>query len=123
MSFDPDGPISPYIVGIGSRVTSDDIDTYDRLEQLASRAAGQRSERTLRLVYGWVLLLLLSIEIVSVLVIAFLIGFGVIELHRWVATTFIGGTFTQVSGLAFLIVRYLFPVRSGGNNNDQSRPA
>ena len=120
MSFDPGGPISPYIVGIGSRVTSDDIDTYDRLEQLASRAAGQRSERTLRLTYGWALLILLSVEIVSVLVIAFLIGFEAIELDRWVATTFIGGTFTQVSGLAFLIVRYLFPVRSGDENHDQS---
>ena len=120
MSFDPGGPISPYIVGIGSRVTSDDIDTYDRLEQLASRATGQRSERTLRLTYGWALLILLSVEIVSVLVIAFLIGFKAIELDRWVATTFIGGTFTQVSGLAFLIVRYLFPVRSGDENHDQS---
>ena len=120
MSFDPGGPIDPYIVGIGSRVTSDDIDTYDRLEQLASRSAVQRSERTLRLTYGWALLILLSVEIVSVLTIAFLIGFKVIELDRWVATAFIGGTFTQVSGLAFLIVRYLFPVRPGDENHDQS---
>lgn len=119
MSSDPGGPLSPYIVGIGSRVTSEDIDTYDRLEQLASRSAGQRSERNLRLIYGWALLVLLSVEIVSVLAIAFLIGFQVIELDRWVATTFIGGTFTQVSGLAFLIVRYLFPVRPGDENDDQ----
>ena len=120
MPFEPGGPASPYIMGIGSRVTSEDIDTYDKLEQLASRAATQRSERNLRLTYGWALLILLSVEIVAVLTIAFLIGFEVIKLDRWVATTFIGGTFTQVSGLAFLIVRYLFPVRSGGENHDQS---
>ena len=120
MSFDPRGSIGRYIEGIGAQVTSDDIDTYARLEQLTTRAAEQRSERILRLTYGWALLILLSVEIVAVLAIAFLIGFDVIELDRWVATTFIGGTFTQVSGLAFLIVRYLFPVRSGGNTNDQS---
>ena len=120
MSFDPHGAISRYVEGIGSQVTPADIDTYARLEQLAARAAEQRSERILRLTYGWALLILLSVEIIAVLTIAFLIGFDVIELDRWVATTFIGGTFTQVSGLAFLIVRYLFPVRTGGKNHDES---
>ena len=120
MLFDPRGPISRYIEGIGSQVTSDDIDTYARLERLATRAAEQRSDRILRLTYGWALLILLCVEIIAVLTIAFLIGLGTIKLDRWVATTFIGGTFTQVSGLAFLIVRYLFPVRTGGDHNDQS---
>ena len=119
MSFDTEDPISPYIVGIGSRVTSEDIDTYDRLEQVKSRAEGQRTERLLRRIYGLALLALLSIEIIAVLAIAFLIGFGIIELDKWVATTFIGGTFTQVSSLAFLIVRYLFPAPSGDENHDQ----
>ncbi len=120
MSFDAEDPISQYIVGIGSRVTSEDIDTYDRLEQVKSRTETQRTERLLRRIYGWALLALLSIEIIAVLVIAFLIGFGVIELHKWVATTFIGGTFTQVSGLAYLIVRHLFPAPSGDEYHDQS---
>ncbi len=82
MPFDLENSISPYIVGIGSRVTSEDIDTYDRLEQVASRAEGQRTERVLRRNYGWALLVLLSVEIVSVLVITFLIGFKAIELDR-----------------------------------------
>ena len=122
MSFDAEDPISQYIVGIGSRVTSEDIDTYDRLEQVKSRTEAQRTERLLRRTYGWALLALLTIEIIAVLVIAFLIGFGVVDLDRWVATTFIGGTFTQVSGLAYLIVRHLFPAPSGDENHDQSRP-
>ena len=120
MPFDMEDAVRPYIVGIGSRVTSEDIDTYDRLEQVSSRAEGQRTERTLRRTYGLALLILLSVEIVAVLVITFLIGFDVIEIDRWVATTFIGGTFGQVSGMAFLIIRYLFPVRSGGDHIDQS---
>ena len=122
MSLDPEDPISQYIVGIGSRVTSADIDTYDRLEQVKSRTEAQRTERLLRRIYAWALLVLLTIEIIAVLLIAFLIGFGVVELDKWVATTFIGGTFTQVSGLAYLIVRHLFPVPSGDDNHDQSRP-
>lgn len=120
MSFDAEDPISQYIVGIGSRVTSEDIDTYDRLERVKSRTEAQRTERLLRRVYGWALLALLAIEITAVLIIAFLIGFGVVELDRWVATTFIGGTFTQVSGLAYLVVRHLFPTPSGDENHDQS---
>ena len=120
MSFDAEDPISQYIVGIGSRVTSEDIDTYDRLEQVKSRTEAQRTERLLRRIYAWALLALLSIEIIAVLLMAFLIGFGVVELDRWVATTFIGGTFTQVSGLAYLVVRYLFPAPSGDENHGQS---
>jgi hypothetical protein len=120
MPFDMEDVVRPYIVGIGARVTSEDIDTYDRLEQVASRAEGRRTERTLRRIYGLALLTLLSIEIVAVLVITFLIGFGAVAIDRWVATTFIGGTFSQVSGMAFLVIRYLFPLRPVGDDFDKS---
>ena len=49
-------------------------------------------------------------QIVAVTFFAFLMGFGLISIDRWVTTTFIGGTLGEVSGMAFLVVRYLFPV-------------
>ncbi len=119
MSFDVDDAVSPYIVGIGSRVTSEDIDTYDRLERVTSRSESHRAERNLRQIYALVWLTLLSVEIVTVLVLAFLIGFSVVEIDKWIATAFIGGTFGQVSSMAIVVIRYLFPLQKGGGQIDK----
>ena len=110
MSPDSDTLINRHISTIGSPVTSDDIDTYERLSHIHSREQGERSDHTLRLVYGLTLLVLLTVQIIAVTVFSFLIGFGLIHIDRWVTTTFVGGTLGEVSAMAFLIVRYLFPI-------------
>ena len=110
MSPDSDTLINRHISSIGTPVTSDDIDTYERLSRIHNREQGERSDHTLRLVYGLTLLVLLTVQIVAVTAFSFLIGFGMIHIDRWVTTTFVGGTLSEVSAMAFLVVRYLFPV-------------
>ena len=98
-------------------MTAQDVDTYDRLSQVQSRAEGLRSERRLRMVYGGALLGLLSGQIIAITTFVFLIGFDVIQVDRWVTTAFITGTLGQVSGMTFLVVRYLFPTRGEDTKN------
>jgi hypothetical protein len=110
MSADLDEFVRRYVSSVGNPVTSRDVDTYERVSLIQIRAAKERGEQKLRLVYGSVLLALLVGQVIAVTTLAFFIGFGVISIDRWVATTFVGGTFGEVSGMAYLIVRYLFPV-------------
>ena len=113
MSADFDSFVRQYVSSVGTPVTSEDVDTYERVSQIQAREARERGERKLRLVYGSVLLTLLTGQIIAVTTLAFFIGFGIISIDRWVATAFVGGTFGEVSGMAYLIVRYLFPVDGG----------
>ena len=116
MEFDSDSLIQRYIASIGTPVTSEDVDTYERLSQIEARAEGERGQRILRLIYGTTLLVLLSAQIVAITVFVFLMGLGIISVDRWVTTTFVGGTLGEVSGMIFLVVRYLFPV--DGSNGE-----
>ena len=110
MSTDLDDFVRRYVSAIGSPVTSEDLDTYERISEIHARAARERGERNLRLVYGSALLALLAGQIIAVTTLAYLIGLGIINLDRWVATSFVAGTFGEVSGMAYVVVRYLFPV-------------
>ena len=107
-----------YIASIGGPVTAADVDTYDKLSRIEARSEEGRGQRRLRIIYGTVLLALLSGQIVAVTTFAFLMGFGIISVDRLVTTTFIGGTLGEVSGMTFLVVRYLFPVPKRSNSRD-----
>ena len=84
------------------------VDTLDRLQQIGARDATERQDRKLRRLYGKVVLGLLVAQVAFVVTVVFLLGFGVITLDRWVATTALGGT-SGVSGMVYLTLRYLFP--------------
>ena len=118
MKHDSGDSLSQYISSIGRPVTAEDVDTYDRLSQIEDRTAEGRGQRRLRYVYGTVLLVLLSLQIIAVTAFIFLLGFGIISVDRLVTTTFIGGTLGEVSGMTFLVVRYLFPVQDSHIHHD-----
>ena len=109
---------SRYISSITGPVTATDVDTYDKLSRIEARTEEGRGQRRLRIIYGTVLLALLAGQIIAVTVFAFLMGFGIISIDRWVTTTFIGGTLGEVSGMTFLVVRYLFPASKLSNSRD-----
>ena len=109
MELDSDSLVHRYIASIGTPVTSEDVDTYERLSQIEARSEGERGQRKLRLIYGTTLLGLLFAQIVAVTFFMFLLGFGVISIDRWVTATFVGGTLGEVSAMTILVVRYLFP--------------
>ena len=110
MESDSSSLVVRYISSIGTPVTSEEIDTYERLSLIEARSARGRGELRLRQAYGVTLLVLLSAQIVAVTTFMFLTGFGLIDVDRWVMTTFVGGTLGEVSGLAFVVVRHLFPL-------------
>ena len=117
MNHEADSGIRRYVSAVGTPVTAEDVDTYDKLSQIQARTDDERGQRQLRIVYGTTLLALLSGQIIAVTVFAFLMGFGTIHIDRWVTATFIGGTLGEVSGMTFLVVRYLFPLSGGGANH------
>ena len=117
MDVDSDSVISLYISTVGPPVTSGELDTYERLTRIQAREAAGRGDRRLRLIYGGTLLALLSGQIVAVTTFIFLMGLGLIYVEKWVTTTFVGGTLGEVSGLAYLVVRYLFAI--GGGEREQ----
>ena len=86
------------------------VDTYDRIQQIQSREAQQSGERKLRHWYAIAIIALLTLQLLFIGAIVFLLGFGIITLDRWVATTLIAATLTEISGLAYLVIRYLFPL-------------
>ena len=91
-----------------SVIPFEDIEVYDRFQQIQSREARESEDRKLRQLYGKVVLGLLVGQVAFVVTVVFLLGFGVMALDRWVATTALGGT-SGVSGMVYLTVRYLFP--------------
>ena len=96
------------LLTLAREIEPEDVDILDRLQQIQSRDARENQERTLRHLYGRVILGLLILQVLFVVTVVFLLGFNVITLDRWVATTSLGGT-SGVSGMAYLTVRYLFP--------------
>ena len=113
-----DALIGLHVSSIGTPVTSEDIEVYDRLSQIQTRGQEARGDYSLRIFYGRALLLLLFCQVMAVTTIAFLMGFDIIQLDRWVATTFVGGTLGEVVAMTLVVVRYLFPT-GGRQHNDE----
>ncbi|HSK74449.1 MAG TPA: hypothetical protein VK892_22300 [Pyrinomonadaceae bacterium] len=119
-------PLLPYdlkekIVSIGKPLTdSSQIDDYEKLEKIRNRSqklqiilktweTQQTEERNMRKTYAKWLLIALFAQIVLINTIFFFIGFGLMTVERWVATTFIIAVFFEISALLLVVVNYLFP--------------
>ena len=87
----------------------EDIEVYERIQQIQSREARESGERRLRFMYALAFLALIVFHLGVTWTVVFLLGFGLMELDRWVATTFISSSLSQVVGLLWLVTRYLFP--------------
>ena len=90
-------------------ISYENLDTLDRIQQIQSREAWESGERKLRHWYAIAIMAVLVLQLLFIAAVVFLLGFGIIALDRWVATTVISGTLAEVSGMAYLVVRYLFP--------------
>lgn len=91
-------------------IPPDEIATYERIQRIQSREARESGERGLRFMYALAFLALIVFHLGATWTVVFLLGFGLMELDRWVATTFISGSLSQVVGLLWLVTRYLFPI-------------
>lgn len=112
--------IKAKISEIGSEVTSKDLESYGKLKEIEDRSFRLRKiidawekqhteERNMRKGFAKAILFALFIQIVSINIAFFLIGFNKIHVEQWVANTFIIAVFTEISAMVFAIVKYLFP--------------
>lgn len=108
------------VLAVGSSVTPQDVDTFDRLQEISDRSAKlrtileawerqHREERKLRQTYARWLLGGLGVQGLLVNVAFFMIGFAAISVDPWVANSFILAVFGEIAGMVFFIVKYLFP--------------
>lgn len=108
------------IESIGSPVTNEDIAIYERIRRIedssyrlrtvvAAWEKQQADERNLRNRYAKWLVVILLLQVVAINVAFFLIGFGWLAIEKWVASSFIAGSFFEIASMIFVVVRYLFP--------------
>lgn len=109
------------IISIGNPLTDiSQVDDYGKLEKIRNRShklqiilttweIQQTEERNLRKTYAKWLLIALFTQIVLINSVFFFIGFGLMVVERWVATTFIIAVFFEISALLLVVVNYLFP--------------
>ncbi len=66
-------------------------------------------ERKMRKEFATAIIVALFAQILIINTSFFLIGFNVIVVPQWVATTFIVSVFTEIISMTMLVLRYLFP--------------
>lgn len=104
-------PVTNEDVAIYERVRRIEDESYELRTIVDSWEKQQSDERDLRNRYAKWLVIALFIQIAVINIAFFLIGFGLITVERWVAGSFIVGVFFEVTGMAFVVVRYLFPTQ------------
>lgn len=122
------------VESLGKPATNEDVTIYERVRRIedesyelrtivASWEKQQSDERDLRNRYAKWLVIALFIQIAVINIAFFLMGFGLITVERWVASSFIVGVFVEVTGMTFVVVRYLFPTQHGGRLPSELRRA
>jgi hypothetical protein len=112
--------LDPLVAGIGSRVTSADLNVYETFKQVEDRSyrdrseveewtASQKQDRKLRTIFASVLLVALFGQVLFADVSFMLIASDVLHAEEWVAAAFFVGVFGQVTALVAAILKYLFP--------------
>lgn len=108
------------VLDVGSPVTSEEIDAYTRLQSVQDRSAKLRTildawerqhseERKLRKTYAAALLWGLLVQALLVNFAFFALGFQLIVVEPWIANSFILAVFAEIAGMAFFVIKYLFP--------------
>lgn len=115
--------VQPVVEKIGKPVTSAEIDEIGKLQDIRERSRHHRTivrawkqqqdqDRKMRKTYATWLLLAMSAQIVAIHIIFILIGTGGLEFQQWTTNTFVMSVFAEVSAMALLVVKYLFPATS-----------
>ncbi len=127
MMADPEQlPVKREVRGVekvGRAVTSKQIDHLGRLQDIQERGKHHRTiintwknqqnqDRSMRKLYATWLMIAMSVQIVAINLIFVLIGCSILKFEPWTANTFVMAVFAEISALALLVVRYLFPATS-----------
>lgn len=125
--------VSPsFVEYIGRAVTPDEVDTYGKLMEIEDSShinrtfisaweKQQNQERALRNSYAKWLLIAVFVQAILINIVFFFIGFGVIVVEHWVATSFILGVFAEITTMTTIIVRHFFPGQKWGISDTPPR--
>ena len=108
------------VLSVGTDVTSDDVDTYGRIQEITDKSKKQSTileawerqhseERKLRKTYAQWLLIGLFVQMLLVNAAFLAIGLKWIQVDKWVASAFILAVFSEIASMTFFIIKYLFP--------------
>lgn len=108
---------------VGPDVRPSDVNDVLRLRESDARLSRLRvvlnawelqqgQERSLRDTYAKAFLVALAIELALIFAAFFLSGLDIIKSEKWAVEAFLIAALTQTTGLALVIVKYLFPQRS-----------
>jgi hypothetical protein len=112
-------PLQALVKDIGRPVSSADIDTYGRLQEIQDRShrvraivkawkEQQAQDRQLREKYAHWLMIAMAVQAVLVNLVFILLGLGVLVVEVWTARVFIMAVFGEIVALVLLVVKYLF---------------
>lgn len=110
---------APVVVKTLSRMNSGSVDDQIRAQAATDKSLAlnavvkaweeqQKEERKMRSSYARRLLWALFAQIGLVNLAFFMIGSGCLKVEEWTARIFIMAVFTEISGMVFFIVKYLF---------------
>jgi hypothetical protein len=112
--------LSTQVVGIGSKVHAEDVDTYGKIREIEDKShklrtvldawgTQQGEERELRKSYASKLIIALVVQLVIVDGVFIVMGAGGLTIPESVANTFIVSVFGEIAAMALIVTRYLFP--------------
>jgi len=105
---------------VASPVSSADVDTYGRLQDIFGRSYKLRTvisaweqqqiqERSLRSYYARIIFGVLIAQVVAINVFFVLLGRQCLSVEKWTANTFIFAVFAEIASMTLVVIRYLFP--------------
>jgi hypothetical protein len=122
MSTTPNLPteIQDFVKAIGDPVTLDQLDNFGKYKKIHDKSFRLRTvveawkdqqteDRKMRKAFAIAILIALFLQVLVINTAFFLVGFNVISVPHWVASTFIVSVFTEIISMTMLVLRYLFP--------------
>jgi hypothetical protein len=122
MSTTPNLPTEyrEFVKEIGDPVTPDQLDIYGKYKKISDKSFRlrtivqawndqQNEDRKMRKAFAIAILIALFLQLLIINAAFFLIGFNIINVPHWVASTFIVSVFTEIISMTMLVLRYLFP--------------
>lgn len=87
------------------------FDDFDQTLEQKSRLEDAAQDRKQRWLFGWIFISLLVIQLIVVNVLMFQVGYDSLHYSDYLFHIYLLGTFGEIVGIVWLIVRYVFSER------------
>ena len=87
------------------------FDDFDQTPEQKSRLEDAAQDRKQRWLFGWVFIGILVVQLGIVNMLMFRVGDGILHYSNYLFHIYLLGTFGEIVGIVWLIVRYVFSER------------